>query len=193
MGFWGFVFGLFSGCFCFMVKHKTPREVFFSAGDPTRRGFVVVLGFWVFAPFRLLLLYTALPRKGAKPGSKVADFVLNFGLFRGTDCTPRVVAKETGRRLGGSVALAVIGDRVTTHDNHSPASPAAAAAGEDCTKEAAPAAEATRCAFEISQAIPNSEPRHGPATEKLTRIYRGKKDPIAVCVACFNQYRKGAQ
>ena len=82
---------------------------------------------------------------------------------------------------------------MTTHDNHSPASPAAAAAGEDCTKEAAPAAEATRCAFEISQAIPNSEPRHGPATEKLTRIYRGKKDPIAVCVACFNQYRKGAQ
>ena len=69
---------------------------------------MVVLGFWVFAPFRLLLLYTALPRNGANLGSKVAVFVLNFRVFGGTDCTPRVVAKETGRRLGGSVVLGVL-------------------------------------------------------------------------------------
>ena len=46
--------------------------------------------------------------------------------------------------------MGVLVTAVTTHDNHSPASPATAAAGEDCTKEAATAAEAMKEAFGVT-------------------------------------------
>ena len=54
------------------------------------------------------VLYSGLLKIRVNPGSKVGVFVLKIGVFGGTDCTPRVVAKETGRRLGGSVVLGVL-------------------------------------------------------------------------------------
>ena len=80
----------------------------------------------------------------------MAVFVLKIGLFRAPGFTPRVVAKEPGAVWVVLAPLGVLVTAVTTHDNHSPASPATAAAGEDCTKEAATAAEAMKEAFGVT-------------------------------------------